>query len=378
MTRGSTACISTTSRTSSSARSTRLVADGLYTAPTDEALKFDIEMTKRLGNNMARKHVKVEPDRWYYWCDKLGLLVWQDMPSGDKHAEWDPFGKFDNTEITRSQESSDNFNKEWKAIIDALHNHPSIVMWVPFNEAWGQANTVAVTKWTMEYDPSRLVNCASGGTISQWGMSWTCIAIPSVPAKDYSGSGCGAGRVRWVGSPHRGGIRGSTRGTGAIGRSSRKKLWRCLRTARLAASRDDRQGPSQLRSIRRRPMWRSRVNGLFTYDREVLKFDEKRMREANLRVFGPPPTFKTLVPDLGGRRRRSGGTLLMTQIPWGGSLPSDNKDKFWNVGVGGFGNLNPPGSHVRTKWDTPDIWARRTFELKSIDDIQKPRAANPL
>ncbi|RLS58879.1 MAG: beta-galactosidase, partial [Planctomycetota bacterium] len=137
--------------------------DGLYTAPTDEALKFDIEMTKRLGYNMARKHVKVEPDRWYYWCDKLGLLVWQDMPSGDVNAPWDPVGGHDNTELTRSPESMDNYNKEWKAIIDALHNHPSIVMWVPFNEAWGQANTVAVTKWTMEYDPSRLVNCASGG-----------------------------------------------------------------------------------------------------------------------------------------------------------------------------------------------------------------------
>jgi beta-galactosidase/beta-glucuronidase len=93
--------------------------DGLYTAPTDEALKYDIEMTKRLGFNMARKHVKVEPDRWYYWCDKLGLLVWQDMPSGD---------------ADKSDESKSNYRRELQAMIDALHNHPSIVMWVPFNE----------------------------------------------------------------------------------------------------------------------------------------------------------------------------------------------------------------------------------------------------
>lgn len=137
--------------------------DGLYTAPTDEALRFDIEITKQYGFNMIRKHVKVEPARWYYHCDKLGMLVWQDMPSGDKHAQWDPFGKHDNTETTRSKESSDNFNREWKAIIDSLRNHPCIVMWVPFNEGWGQANTVAVTKWTKEHDPTRLVNCASGG-----------------------------------------------------------------------------------------------------------------------------------------------------------------------------------------------------------------------
>src|ERR1044071_9475961 len=99
---------------------------------------------------MARKHVKVEPDRWYYWCDKLGMLVWQDMPSGDKHAELDPFGSNNNTETTRAPESSENYDGEWKAIINALRNHPCIVMWVPFNEGWGQANTVAVTKWTKE------------------------------------------------------------------------------------------------------------------------------------------------------------------------------------------------------------------------------------
>lgn len=137
--------------------------DGLYTAPTDEALKFDIEMTKQYGFNLIRKHVKVEPARWYYWCDKLGMLVWQDMPSGDKSAPWDPFGKHDGEEITRTTESAENFRAEWKAIIDALKPFPCIVMWVPFNEAWGQFDTVAVSQWTKEYDPTRLINCASGG-----------------------------------------------------------------------------------------------------------------------------------------------------------------------------------------------------------------------
>src|SRR5207253_6532266 len=106
--------------------------DGLYTAPTDEALKYDIEITKSLGFNMARKHVKVEPDRWYYWCDKLGLLVWQDMPSGDRYIR-----KID-PDIQRTPESTAQFELEWKRIMDALRNHPSIVMWVPFNEGWGQ------------------------------------------------------------------------------------------------------------------------------------------------------------------------------------------------------------------------------------------------
>ncbi|MFC3199067.1 glycoside hydrolase family 2 protein [Parapedobacter deserti] len=141
--------------------------DGLYTAPTDEALRFDVEKTKEMGFNMIRKHIKVEPARWYYHCDQLGLLVWQDMPSGDLGGNhWDmrpgiTSGRKHDKD--RSAESEAIFRKEWKAIMDALHNFPSIVVWVPFNEAWGQFKTKEITEWTVDYDPSRLVNSASGG-----------------------------------------------------------------------------------------------------------------------------------------------------------------------------------------------------------------------
>jgi len=139
--------------------------DGLYTAPTDEALRFDIEKTKELGFNMIRKHVKVEPARWYYYADSLGILVWQDMPSGDLGNRWDNrpgiYGRA--TDKDRTPESEKIYRSEWKAIMDAVNFFPSIVVWVPFNEAWGQFKTDEITKWTMEYDPSRLVNSASGG-----------------------------------------------------------------------------------------------------------------------------------------------------------------------------------------------------------------------
>jgi len=115
--------------------------DGLYTAPTDEALRYDVEITRKLGYNMARKHVKVEPRRWYYHCDKLGLLVWQDMPNGNR---------------------GETFEQEWRNVIDMLRNSPAIVMWVPFNEGWGQYDTERIVKLTREYDPTRLVNEASG------------------------------------------------------------------------------------------------------------------------------------------------------------------------------------------------------------------------
>jgi len=130
--------------------------DGLYTAPTDEALKYDIEVTKKLGFNLARKHVKIEPDRWYYWCDKLGLLVWQDMPSGDKYI--DP-GEPD---FERGAASAEQFESELKGLIDNFYNHPSIVVWVPFNEGWGQYDTERIAKLIKELDPTRLVDSASG------------------------------------------------------------------------------------------------------------------------------------------------------------------------------------------------------------------------
>lgn len=139
--------------------------DGLYTAPSDEALKFDIEKTKEMGFNMIRKHIKVEPARWYTHCDKMGVLVWQDMPSGDLGNGWEMrLGTLDKgSDKNRTPESEAIFKKEWNAIMDALHNFPSIVVWVPFNEAWGQFKTREIAEWTKVKDPSRLVNTASGG-----------------------------------------------------------------------------------------------------------------------------------------------------------------------------------------------------------------------
>ncbi len=139
--------------------------DGLYTAPNDEALKFDIVKTKEMGFNMIRKHVKVEPATWYNHCDKLGMLVWQDMPSGDLGNYWEqrPGITGNETDRDRTPESESIYKTEWKAIMDATYNFPCIVVWVPFNEAWGQFKTEEITNWTMKYDPSRLVNSASGG-----------------------------------------------------------------------------------------------------------------------------------------------------------------------------------------------------------------------
>jgi beta-galactosidase/beta-glucuronidase len=139
--------------------------DGLYTAPNEEAMVFDIKKTKEMGFNMIRKHVKVEPATWYYHCDRIGMMVWQDMPNGDHGNRWErrPGIVGVGTEKEREKASESIFKNEWKAIIDANYNFPSIVVWVPFNEAWGQFKTKQITEWTQNYDQSRLVNSASGG-----------------------------------------------------------------------------------------------------------------------------------------------------------------------------------------------------------------------
>ena len=145
--------------------------DGLYTAPTDEALRYDIEQTKALGYNMIRKHVKVEPDRWYYWADHLGILVWQDMPSvtDSRYGMWEQFDF-----ITPEQDAAcnpyadgrdalDHHLAPWLGIVRQHVTFPSIVVWVPFNEGWGQYNTPFFVEETHRADPSRLINSASGG-----------------------------------------------------------------------------------------------------------------------------------------------------------------------------------------------------------------------
>jgi hypothetical protein len=129
--------------------------DGIYTAPTDDALRYDIEMVKRLGFNACRMHMKIESERWYCWCDRLGLLVWQDMPDG-------AVGTL-GTDTSRSQAGAEEFEHELRAMIEQRYNHPSIIIWIIFNENWGQYDTLRLTDLIKNLDPSRLVISVTGG-----------------------------------------------------------------------------------------------------------------------------------------------------------------------------------------------------------------------
>ena len=136
--------------------------DGLLTPPSDEAMLFDIEWLKSAGFNMIRKHIKVEPRRYYYHCDRIGMMVWQDHVSGGREPEWTRL-KPNPVDSKWPDHEHQQFMLELERMIAALENHPSIVSWIPFNERWGQHRTVQVGQWTMKRDPSRLVNIASGG-----------------------------------------------------------------------------------------------------------------------------------------------------------------------------------------------------------------------
>jgi Glycosyl hydrolases family 2, sugar binding domain/Glycosyl hydrolases family 2, TIM barrel domain/Glycosyl hydrolases family 2 len=336
--------------------------DGLYTAPTDAAMKYDLEVTKQLGFNMIRKHVKVEPARWYHYCDQLGILVWQDMPSGDKHAPWNPFGLHNGKEIERSQESADNFRNEWKAIMDDLRHFPSIVCWVPFNEAWGQFDTVAVTNWTMQHDPTRLVNCASGGN--------------DFPAGHISDLHRYPGPIRPPLESSRASVLGEFGGLGLPleGHTWQGKNNWGYRSFETKAALND----AYAQLIRRlRPLIGQglsaaiytqttdvevEVNGFLTYDREVIKLDPEKTAALHKTLFLPPPKEVVIIPTA---REAAQTWRYTTDQPADGWEKPDFSDASWKEGAGGFGEPSTPGSKVRTTWKTPDIWLRRTIELPS-------------
>lgn len=258
--------------------------DGLYTAPTDEALLYDIQKTKDFGFNMIRKHIKVEPARWYTYCDKLGIIVWQDMPSGDRNPEWQNRKYFEGTEMKRSAESEACYRKEWKEIMDALYSYPCIGTWIPFNEAWGQFKTLEIVEWTKQYDPTRLVNPASGGNHYPCGDMLDLHNYPAPELYLYDAQRATVlgeyGGIGWVVQGH---IWELDRNWGYIQFNSSKevtdeyvkyaeKLYDLIPRGFSAAV------YTQTTDVE------VEVNGLMTYDRKVIKLDEKRVREINRKL----------------------------------------------------------------------------------------------
>ncbi len=259
--------------------------DGLYTAPSDEALAFDIIKTKELGFNMIRKHVKVEPARWYYHCDRLGILVWQDMPSGDfANGVWDPSTINGGRDAQRSQASRNNYYDEWKEIIDLCYSNPSVIVWVPFNEGWGQFDTESVVSWTKSYDPSRLVNPASGGNFRLCGDITDFHHYPFPKISHFDPRRITAiGEYGGIGLPVEGHLWWNKKNWGYVQfKNSDEVTSEYVKYTEMLKDivRNGISGAvyTQTTDVE------GEVNGLMTYDREIMKVNLDKVSEANKSV----------------------------------------------------------------------------------------------
>ncbi len=253
--------------------------DGIYTAPTDEALRSDIEMTKKLGFNTIRKHAKVEPARWYYWTDKLGVLVWQDMPQ-----------MFAARDGTLSATATQQFETEWRHLLAEFYNSPSIVVWTTFNEGWGQHDTEKIVALTKELDPTRLVNNASGWTDKKVGDLYDVHAYPGPgtpqPEEKRAAVNGEFGGVTMNVPGHR--WNQSTFGYGSVLDSSWQATQHYQNLLKAAHHLGEDLGVSafiytQLTDVEQE------INGLLTYDRAVVKLDPTIVAAANRGEFPPLP-----------------------------------------------------------------------------------------
>ena len=270
--------------------------DGLYTAPTDEALRYDIEKTKEWGWNMIRKHIKVEPARWYWYCDRIGIAVWQDMPSIagniDVHTttgypQWGQFAYETGYDYPLPEEVKANYYKEWGEIIHQLYNYPCILVWVPFNEGWAQFDTEKVVEFTREQDSTRLINSASGGNSYHVGDILDSHNYPAPVMKfrshgtqidvlgEYGGIGLAVEGHLWNAQGRNWGYQGLCKdGDEVLDKyeAYASEFVDQIITGVAAGI------YTQTTDVE------SELNGIMTYDRAVVKVDEKRFREINLAV----------------------------------------------------------------------------------------------
>jgi len=337
--------------------------DGLYCAPTDEALRFDVEMTKKFGFNMLRKHVKVEPARFYRHCDEIGIMVWQDMPSGDKYiGPKDP-------DYVRTEQAAGIYEKEYAELIDTFDVYPCIVMWVPFNEGWGQYDTPRIVKWTNELDPTRLVDCASGWSDRSCGSVHDMHHYPApemFPPEETRATVLG--EYGGLGLPVKGHSWTENGNWGYIKMEDQEVLFQKYKQFNKTLHQLIGKGLSAAVYTQTTDV-EVEVNGLMSYDREVIKMPVEKMYEANQKLHTPVPMYETVFADA---RTDAAVWKYTTEQPADNWAAADFDDTAWSEGKAGFGQGSPNGI-FNTAWKTSDIWARKTVNLTAdqIADADK-------
>ncbi|MYW69795.1 glycoside hydrolase family 2 [Streptomyces sp. SID8379] len=333
--------------------------DGIYTAPTDDALKYDLQKHKDLGFNMVRKHIKVEPQRWFYWADRLGLLVWQDMPAMD----------------TRTPDSAarTQWEAEFDQIIDEHRSSPSLVMWVNQNEGWGQYDQARIADKVKAADPSRLVdnmsgvNCCgsvdggNGDVIDNHVYVGPGVTKPSSTRAavlgEYGGLGLRVSGHEW--SP----------GNGFSYEDQADAVHLNNRFIGLIDALRLQQMPTGLSASVYTEITdvENEVNGLMTYDRQVVKVDAARVKAANQALINAskspsapttlPTGLKSLrvtTPGYTDRYIRHRDALAYTEVVNSGSSDLLKNDATWRIVPGladsscySFESRNYPGEYLR-------------------------------
>ncbi|KUN31406.1 hydrolase [Streptomyces corchorusii] len=336
--------------------------DGIYTAPTDAALRYDLEKHKDLGFNMVRKHIKVEPQRWFYWADRLGLLVWQDMPSMDSGKA--PDG------AARTQ-----WENEYRAVIDQHRSSPALIQWVDQNEGWGQYDQARIADMVKAYDPSRLVDNMSGVNCcgAQDGGNGDVVDnhnyvgpgnTPTEPVRasvlgEYGGLGYRVQGHEWYPG---GGFSYEDQPSLSALDDRFVGLLDGIRENAMPAGGLSASVYTQITDVE------NETNGLMTYDRRVVKVDESRVRAANQalvaasRTLGPPVklpleqyvSIRVTTPGHTDRYIRHYDGLGYTEAVDSGSSDLLKQDATWKVKPGlanrlcySFESRNYPGEYLR-------------------------------
>lgn len=341
--------------------------DGLYTAPTEEAMVYDIKVTKELGFNMLRKHVKVEPARFYYHCDKMGMLVWQDMPSGFKSSEKEvQHVKHDaKLDWERPKESALQFEKELKSMIDNFYAFPSIIVWCPLNEGWGQYDTKRIADWTKTYDPSRLVDAPSG-----WADRG---AGDMIDVHLYPGPGME------LPEDDRASVLGEF---GGLGWPLEDHLWWNKRNWGYLTYNDKQTYQNEfdalIKNLQGLVSWglsaaiytqttdvEGEVNGVMTYDREVIKLDKEKTRELIAPLYEPWWNRRVLISD---SEHKATDWKVSFNKPEGNWKAKAYNDFEWNQKKAPFSAEKNPFLPEVTTWDSETLYARKVFDLKAIPE----------
>lgn len=331
---------------------------GLLTPPSDEAMRYDIDMLKKMGFNMLRKHIKVEPSRYYYYADKVGMLIWQDMVTGFQTAERDVqhIQSDAKDDWDRPEESAREWEKEWKSIMDHLKFFPSIVTWVTFNEGWGQYDTKRVVEWTQKYDPTRLVDGVSGWTDRKVGDMMDAHHYP------------GPGMENAVQNPGRALVLGEF---GGLGLPVEGHLWNPgMRNWGYRTYHSQEELKKQYADLIHNmyPMVNKglaaaiytqttdvegEVNGLMTYDRKKVKIAPEEIRELNELMYHKPGSTSVVLPDAEVKTQ----TVLYTDKD---PLPGGVN----NVYKADFQTSQAP---LKMKKDQ-NAWVYRSFDLKEVPE----------